>query len=340
MNSKPLSAQTISSHAPDFLINYAHSIGIKRASLLKKSKITSNQIQDSEARIELYKIQFLWKEILNHSDMQVIGAEIGSKVTVSDVSTPGYLMKFSNTFAEALDCLCKYSVLFADDAIFFCRKHQHHTDLVVGTTMHMMSNPFRLHCRIALLLSLFREISNYTIEPEVISLPYGALGDLKKIEQTLRVEFSPGDQALLRFRNRDLETPLNQSDPVLSSIISCRADDLVEKVARHADIVDRVNDCLSTNILDPSLSLNTVAEKLGTSERSLQRKLRQHGVSFSELREDFRRQHADSLLTNPDLDIGEVAFLLGYQNASSFTRQFKAWNKITPKAYRKSLEIK
>ena len=41
--------------------------------------------------------------------------------------------------------------------------------------------------------------------------------------------------------------------------------------------------------------------------------------------------------TAPGLGIAEVALLLGYSEQSAFTRAFKRWTGVTPKAFRRDL---
>jgi AraC-like DNA-binding protein len=81
-------------------------------------------------------------------------------------------------------------------------------------------------------------------------------------------------------------------------------------------------------------SIARIAEELGTSSRTLQRHLEEAGTSYQELLDDVRRQSARRLLANTDLDAGEVAFLLGFEELNSFTRAFRAWEGMTPNRWR------
>jgi AraC-like DNA-binding protein len=47
-----------------------------------------------------------------------------------------------------------------------------------------------------------------------------------------------------------------------------------------------------------------------------------------------RRRSAERLLAATDLDAGEVAFLLGFEELNSFTRAFRAWEGTTPSQWR------
>ena len=77
-----------------------------------------------------------------------------------------------------------------------------------------------------------------------------------------------------------------------------------------------------------------VARDLGMSERTLQRRITEEGASFRKLLAEARRELGRQLLADPTMDIDEVAFLLGYQDTSSFYRGFRDWEGLTPTRWR------
>jgi AraC-like DNA-binding protein len=78
-----------------------------------------------------------------------------------------------------------------------------------------------------------------------------------------------------------------------------------------------------------------VAKKLAASPRTLQRKLKGHGVEFKKLTEDTRRRFALNYLRDRKHTLTEVAFLIGYSDVSAFNRAFKRWTGMTPLHYRR-----
>jgi AraC-like DNA-binding protein len=85
---------------------------------------------------------------------------------------------------------------------------------------------------------------------------------------------------------------------------------------------------------DAAMPLSEVAKELRISERTIKRKLAERGTTFSEIRDDLRRQRALLLLDNRALSIGDVAARLGYSELPNFTRAFRKWTNMTPLAYR------
>ena len=89
---------------------------------------------------------------------------------------------------------------------------------------------------------------------------------------------------------------------------------------------------------DTGLDLESTAERINVSRRTLIRRLKEAGTSFSELLDEHRkRSRAQTLLANPGVPIMEVGYRLGYTEPANFTRAFRKWCGMTPLDYRRSL---
>lgn len=87
--------------------------------------------------------------------------------------------------------------------------------------------------------------------------------------------------------------------------------------------------------LDESIpTVAEIAEMAGISIRSFQRKLSSAGVSYSDLLDGVRFENATKLLRDTDAKIIDVAFSSGYSDPAHFTRAFRRFSGITPKAFR------
>jgi len=76
--------------------------------------------------------------------------------------------------------------------------------------------------------------------------------------------------------------------------------------------------------------LSGISARLFTSNRTLKRRLQQCGTSFQVLRDEARHRDALRLMENPDMEIRQVAAVLGYKDPPSFTRAFRRWTGMTP----------
>ena len=78
-----------------------------------------------------------------------------------------------------------------------------------------------------------------------------------------------------------------------------------------------------------------LAKAVGTSVRTLQRRLRETGANYSDLQNDVRKTLALNLLENETLALAEIAFSLGYSEVSAFNHAFRRWIGLSPGQYRR-----
>ena len=100
--------------------------------------------------------------------------------------------------------------------------------------------------------------------------------------------------------------------------------------------LSRIRSVTGGLVLSGSVSLERVAGRLGTSPRTVQRRLREHGLCFRDIVEGSRLEIAGALLRETNLSIQEISCRLGYAAPNAFTRAFARWNGLTPRAYRRA----
>jgi AraC-like DNA-binding protein len=77
--------------------------------------------------------------------------------------------------------------------------------------------------------------------------------------------------------------------------------------------------------------IGTIAGELGVSRRTLARRLASEGLTFRKVLDRLRFDLAKRYIRERDLPISEIAWLLGYREASTFNHAFKRWTGKTPK---------
>ncbi|MCB1689537.1 MAG: AraC family transcriptional regulator ligand-binding domain-containing protein [Halioglobus sp.] len=82
------------------------------------------------------------------------------------------------------------------------------------------------------------------------------------------------------------------------------------------------------------LTIDSLAQELGISRRTLQRRLSALGSSFKKILQDVREEQSRRYLDDPRLAVTEIALLLGYSDQASFSNAFKAWCGCAPTEYR------
>ena len=135
----------------------------------------------------------------------------------------------------------------------------------------------------------------------------------------LDVEIGTADSRLLRILEGFLEEELSRR----------RANpDLVQRVRR------RVLDSLSSGVP----GIGEVAQSAGMSVRTLQRRLGDQGVTYNRLVDDLRHDLSLQYLEARGVSVSEIAFLLGYSEASAFDRAFRRRTGLSPLEYRRRLD--
>ena len=80
-------------------------------------------------------------------------------------------------------------------------------------------------------------------------------------------------------------------------------------------------------------SVERVASRLGMGPRTLQRRLADMGYTYTEILQHYRHDLALEYLKQPQLNVTDVALMLGYNSMGSFSTAFQKRHGLTPKEY-------
>lgn len=100
------------------------------------------------------------------------------------------------------------------------------------------------------------------------------------------------------------------------------------------DFVASLKGVLKTYLAEGYPAIDLAAEISGTSVRTLQRNLAQSNITYSKLVEHVRFEAAVEMLGKPDSKIIDIAYALGYQDPSHFSRAFRRLAGTSPREYR------
>jgi len=82
------------------------------------------------------------------------------------------------------------------------------------------------------------------------------------------------------------------------------------------------------------VELTDLAQQLNISEATIQRRLKNEGMSYQQLKNDIRRDLAIELLYRTSHTLQEISEQLNFQDTSAFHRAFKKWTGVSPGVYR------
>ncbi len=145
-------------------------------------------------------------------------------------------------------------------------------------------------------------------------------------------EFSASENSLA-FGKATLNTLL----PTANAELARASDQIVTEYLAHldrSDIAALVKAELINKLPSGETTEEPIAEALNMSLRSMQRKLKEANTSYKEILDETRCELAELYIRNSQITINEITFLLGFSEPSNFSRAFKRWKGLSPRAYR------
>lgn len=157
------------------------------------------------------------------------------------------------------------------------------------------------------------------VEPTAVSFPYAAPERASTHHRLLgdRVEFG-APEAAWSLSAEHWSLPLTRSDPArFAALVQQSAE------AESLDPMARIRVVLS-EALDPTLTAETAARRLGMAPRTLRRTLLKEGTSYRQLLDELRQRRA-AQLSREGRTLAEVATALGYSDERALRRAMKRW---------------
>ncbi len=148
-----------------------------------------------------------------------------------------------------------------------------------------------------------------------------------------KVRFKSAHNALV-FRSRDLDLPFVTYNEELLSVLRSHLDSELKAQGANEGISAQVKQTIKQLLAGNRPTLQDVAQELGIGPRTLQRRLAEAGVTFQQQVEECRRELAHHYLKQRNVELNEVAFLLGFADANSFYRAFQEWEGTSPGEWR------
>lgn len=106
--------------------------------------------------------------------------------------------------------------------------------------------------------------------------------------------------------------------------------------ARGEALEQEIREYIDANVLNPELSLSSVADHFGVSGKFVGSVCKNaYGATYLQYVRDCRIRHAARLLESTDLPLEEIALRCGFSNLLTFRRNFKALMNMNPSDFRK-----
>jgi AraC-like DNA-binding protein len=134
----------------------------------------------------------------------------------------------------------------------------------------------------------------------------------------------------------DLQLGMRSADASLLPSALRDADASLARLPIGHDFTDQIARIVMSSLSSGYATIDQVATRLGSSARTIQRRLRDRGVSFNDVVANTRLELSRRYLCDPALTLTDVAFLLGYSDLSAFSRAFRRWTGRTAIEFRRA----
>jgi len=311
--------------------------GIAPRPVFVRAGVNSDQLHDAGARIPLPAMTRLWELAVEVTGDPCFGLSAGQHIHPTTFHALGYAWLASGTLREALDRFVRFTRLVS--TALTLRTVSVGTEVELGIASVSSVLPISLAAADAgavAVVSMCRTSYGESFHPLRVRLQRPCPPCEQQFATFFRAPITYGaPDTTLVFAAADLDRELPTGNAELA-----RASDevILRYLARfdREDVVTQVRIQLMDLLPSGQTSARHVAESLHLSERSLQRKLAEHGTSLAQLREDTRRELANQYVRNSRFSVGEITYMLGFSEPASFTRAFHRWNGMSPSAYRRS----
>jgi len=307
------------------------------ARLLHDIGIDPAELDDSEARIPHAMAVDLWDAAKQLTGDASIGIHVAESIRPGIFGALEYALRTSETLGRGLERLCRYHLVFHDVAEVALTVEGERA--VLSHRLPLPGGAPRTVAEFILTgwLVVARQATGSDCLPAEVRFPFPEPADTSEHQRVFRAPLRFGhERSELAWPRHILHLPMLAADSMLQPIVEGQVRALLQSLPSGESATDAVRGVLSQELCDGEPTLERVAGRLHMSVRTLHRRLEGEGASFRQVLADARRQLAERHLSDSRLAIGEIAFLLGFSEASAFRRAFKRWTGQQPAAFRQT----
>jgi AraC-like DNA-binding protein len=317
--------------------------GADAGGILRAVGIDATRILDPAARLPYERWIALWRRIELDVRNPAMGLHIAALTDFSVFRMLEYeteytlaqLVASSATIGDALERLVRFFPIGWGATRFEVRRG---TDVVLRVVFpSSVTAPRTLaEYMIGIVVNVLRDLASPPVKPLAVRFAHPAPADLGEHRRRLgdRLVFDAADHAIVVAPDA-LAVRLSTARPELAATLERRAETMLAELRPPLSLIDSVRGLLTARIEHRGdESVDAIARALGTSVRTLTRRLAEHGTSHRELLSAVRVELAERYLAEPGITVREVARRLGFADASAFHRAFRRWTGRSPSELR------
>ncbi len=327
---------TLATTSSRALLSACRAAGIDVAEVLAAANLTAAQVDDPDGRLPGEAVTTLWRAALARSPDPALSLDAAVAVPFGAYRVIDFLAASAATVGEGLRRVARYFPLINSVVELHIHedKHEIRVEILNPTDPAGLPQPYAeyalavtvLHCRRAFGVDWPLVAVDFT---------YSAPGSIAVHERVFGcpVRFGkPRTELVIARSVWDQPNRVASSD--LLRTLEEHADRLLATL-RSAEVVESgVARLLMEELRGGDPSLPNIAKRMGLSPRTLQRRLRLERSSFADVLDSTRKHFASCYMQERNLQLTEIAYLLGFSEQSAFTRAFHRWYGVSPTEFR------
>jgi AraC-like DNA-binding protein len=319
------------------LVESARAAGVDRARLLTAIGADVAIYDDINGWVSVDMMARAWQLAPEWSGDAGFGMHAAEKMPLGTYGALEYATLSSTSLADALGRAVRYLRVLGAMSEPSIVEHGAlvHVRLTPQLTMSPLARRHFVEHFFALLVTRARILTGRGLDLLRVRFTHEAPDDVSEHARIFAapLEFGQRRDELVADRAA-LAVPLRTANPALLEPLEEAAASVLRR--GDEDILARTRAVLPSVLETGDPGLAGVARRMGIGARTLQRRLSQRGSSYAALVEDVRRELAHREVALGSKSFGEIAFLLGFSQASAFDRAFRRWTGKTPSAYRRA----
>jgi AraC-like DNA-binding protein len=310
--------------------------GVRVPAVLRAAGLHQDLFNQTRILVSTEELFALWRAIGDVSQDPAIGLKLGTETKTERFHPMGLAALSTENLGAAIAHMARYKKLSAPEEIL----HQTDEDewsvqfrwlLAVDVEPQILIE----HC-FAWVLTIARHGSGTRISPlrvEVVQpRPH-----LKVLERYFGCPVVCGSSRnALVFRAGDAALPFVTRNAELLDMLAPQFEKELKQHSGEDSFIELVRGAIQQRLTGNRPNVEDIARDLHMSPRTLQRRLQEAGSSFQRVLDEARHQMARYYLGNSVLELNEAAYLLGYEDANSFSRAFRGWEGMPPGHWRET----
>ena len=333
---------TIATGFAEAFLQFAAARGADRQTLIEQSRLRPEDLTERDNRLPLATYVALMKAAIKLCDEPALALLFGAGVSLSDISILGSV-GHAATAEEGLCQTNRYAPLVIDGGD---GETAHRLEFVPEdgkvwlrfTSTLFADNPLLTESAFARCVCDGRKVAAATggvtqcPSPKAIRFTHAEPSYREEYDRIFGVPlvFGSSMNAIL-FGEELLSVRLPQPNQYVSSLLTERAEALLEKLEDSKSMRGRVESLLIPILHTGEADMETIASKLALSRQTLFRKLKAEGVTFEQVLDELRHKLAREYLNGKNSSVSETAYLLGFSDPAAFSRAFKRWTGSSPR---------